>query len=85
MNSTCIEWSLSGIHLVNFQGGRQAEFKSSKPADDKLILLSVSLPLATKINAEMGVGRNVVREESLEAVRGRNVETRPRRGMSGNK
>lgn len=44
MNLTRIEWSLSGIHLVNFQGGRQAEFKSSKLVDDKLILLSVSLP-----------------------------------------
>ena len=44
MNLTGIEWSLSGFHLVNFQGGRQAEFKSSKLVDDKLILLSVSLP-----------------------------------------
>lgn len=87
MNLTCIEWSLSGIHLVNFQGGRQAEFKSSKLVDDKLILLSVSLPRATEINAEMGVGRNRVKEESLRAVnvRGRNGEIQHRRReMTGN-
>ncbi len=44
MNLICIERNLSGIHLVNFQGGRQAQFKSSTLVDDKLILLSISLP-----------------------------------------
>jgi len=65
MNLTSIEWSLFGIHLYNFQGGRQAEFKSPKLVDDKLIHLSKSLPQGDWNKQWNGSWRNVVKVKRL--------------------
>lgn len=71
MNLTSGEWSLPGIHLHDVQGGRQAEFKSSKLVDDKLIHLSKSLPRGDQNKQHGGSWRSLVKEERLRDVTGR--------------